>query len=179
MPDYTKKLTVYPSARTREILGDSATYLNQALECWADLIARATADNAESFAPLEWAIIADVCNGTLWEPGVGNPGIMLAAEVEDGHRLDGTGYKWLGDEGTELAGSLDRIGAGKSTKAMRAVDAQVASLVKRLAALDYVHGWAVIVAVQWFWGHCELDIDARTDAWWSIPFRRHCAEQGK
>lgn len=172
MPDYSKKITVYPSARTREILGDRATELNQALECWADVIARATADNADVFTPSEWCMIADVCNGTLWEPGVGNPGTMLAAEVSDGHHLDGTGYKWLADEGTELAGSLERLGAGKPTKEMRAVDAQVSSLVKRLAALDYARGWAVIVAVQWFWRNCEAEIDPRSDPWWTVAFRR-------
>jgi len=147
----------------------------QALRCWADVLARAGAAVAEAFTPIEWCMIADACNGTLWEPRIGEPGRMVAANVEDGHRLDGTGYRWLGDDATELAGSLSKAAGGKVTPAMRKVDQQVSSLVQRLADLDYAHGWAVIVACQWFWSHCQDDIDPRKDPWWTSSYRKRLA----
>lgn len=173
---YDRKYTVYPDQRAVEVLGASTQSLNQALECWADAIARASADNAQALAREEWNLLADVCNGTLWEPASGSPGVLLAASVEDAHRLDGTGYKWLADEGVELAGSLERVGAGKPTKATREADARVADLVKRLAALDYAHAWAAILAVQFFWEHPQ-EIDHAADPWWTTAFRRRMAQK--
>lgn len=178
MARYDRRITVYPHPRVYAVIGDSAGQLNQALEAWATLIARATQDNETAFAHAEWCLIADVCNSTLWEPSAESPGVLIAANVSDGHHLDGTGYKWLADEGTELAGSLERIGAGKPTKAMREVDARVSSLVKRLAALDAVHAWAVVVAVQFFWEHAgAVDSEA---PWYTLAYRRQYGEaEGK
>jgi hypothetical protein len=105
------------------------------------------------------------------EPQVGNPGVLIAANVEDGHRLDGAGYRWLSDGETDLAGSLAKVGAGKPTKAMRDIDERVADLVRRVAALDYAHAWAMIVSVQFFWNHTELEIDPRNDSWWTPGYR--------
>lgn len=154
-----KKITVYPDMRALAVLGTSAGNLNQAIECWASIIARATADNSNDFAAQEWCLIADVCNGTLWEPNIENPAVLLAAEVSDGHRLNGTGYRWFCDA------------KGEATKEMKAADNKVKALVEKLAALDYAHAWAVIVAVQWFWQNTERNIDVRAEPWWTLAYR--------
>jgi len=160
------------SERASTVLGRlDAARVEQALDCWTNQLARATENNSKAFAPPEWCLIADVCNGMLWEPGIENPAVMIAANVADGHHLDGTGYKWLSDEATELDGSLERVGAGKPTPAMREIDKQVSALVKRIAALDGPHAWAIVAAVQWFWDHCADDIAAR-DPWWTLQYRR-------
>lgn len=157
--------------RVEAVLGKlDAERVRQALEVWGNQLARASEDNAKAFAPSEWCLIADVCNGTLWEPAIDNPAPLLAANVADGHALDGTGYKWLGGEGVELAGSLDRAGAGKPTREMGRVDAQVRALVGRLNNLDATHAWAVVHTVQFFWDH-PGDTDAR-DPWWTLAHRR-------
>lgn len=143
-----KKLTVYPAPRSLEILGATAPALNQAIDCWAELMAQASADNAETFRREEWNYLADLLNGTLHEPGFGTPGTIYAMEAADGHRLDRLGDKWFGDNG----------------------DAEVSDLVLKLERLDYAHCWAMLSAVQFFW--TDLEIDHQTDEWWTLSFRR-------
>lgn len=151
--------------------------LELAVEGWEAALQAAAEDNARAFAPEEWCLIADVCNGTLWYPLQPNAAYSLAANIEDGHRLDGAGYKWLADEETELAGSLARAIGAQQTQAMRRVDKEVGDLVKRLAALGPAHAWAVILAVLWFWNHCQEDIDVRKDPWWTLQYRRQHARK--
>lgn len=143
-----KKLTVYPSLRALEILGQSAPALNQGLDCWAQVIAEASADNSKLLVAAEWAALADVLNGTLHEPGISNAGEMLAASVEDGDRFDGLGEKWFGKDAAK----------------------KVPALGEKLRGLDYAHAWAVIVAVQFFWhNHETISVN---ETWWTVAFRR-------
>src|SRR6266404_4533888 len=58
-----KTLTVYPTARALSVLGTGTPGLNQALECWADLIARASVENSKRFRSEEWQYLADCANG--------------------------------------------------------------------------------------------------------------------
>lgn len=171
-----KKLTVYPDPSALAIVGDTTPALNQAVECWARVIAEATHANATAFSRPEWNFLADCCNGLILDTGVGNPAVYLYAEAEDGHRLNRTGDKWFGGDGADLEGSLKRLGAGKATKGTRTADAAVAGLVKRLQQLDYVHAWAMLMAIQFFWDH-PSDIDHQEHDWWTLPFRRALAEQ--
>jgi hypothetical protein len=140
--------------RADRVLGLSATQevpiarIHQHLEAWATGLADATLDNENLFSRQEWNLIADVCNGTLWQGSGSSPGILLAANVGDGHRLDGAGEKWLGYPA-----------AGK-----------VALLTSKVRDLDYLHAWAVITAVQVFWDHCN-EIDHSEDEWWTLRFR--------
>ena len=160
-------------AHADEVFGlGEASYDDEvlAIDAWARALDLTEGDL--DFSATEWALIADVCNGTLFESGWLRPGMLVAANVEDGHRLNGAGYRWLGSEGADLAGSLHRVGVAGHTEEMTAVDAAVADLVRRLAALDYVGGWAVIRAVRWFWAHCELSIDVRAERWWTSQYRR-------
>lgn len=147
-----KKLTVYPGPRALAVLGQSAPMLNQALECWAAVIARASADNSKIFDAAEWKYIADLLNGTLHEPEIGNPGELLASSVEDGAALDGLGEKWFA----------------------KTPAARVQVLAEKVRGLDYAHAWAAIVAVQWFWENSDsVSVDA---PWWTLAFRRKQAE---
>ena len=85
-----KKLTVYPDPRALAVLGTSAPALNQALECWANVMAKATLDNSKSLGKEEWGLLADIINGTLHEPIWGNPGELLAGAILSGNQ-DGNG----------------------------------------------------------------------------------------
>lgn len=139
-------LSVYPHLRALQVLGRSAAGLNQALECWADLVGRATDRNAERFGPEEWCYLADCGNGTLWEPAFANPGALLAHQVRDADAFEGLGAKWLRGP------------------------AEVSALAEKLAGLGYAEAWAVILAVQFFWDHHEA-IDVQGQEWWTLRFR--------
>jgi hypothetical protein len=141
-----KTLTVYPTARALSVLGTGTPGLNQALECWADLIARASVENAKRFRSEEWQYLADCANGIRWEPTVANPGKGLAQQASDAHELEGPGSKWL------------------------ARSSEVAALAKKLGQLSYVEAWALILAVQSFWDNHER-IDREKEEWWSLVYR--------
>jgi hypothetical protein len=138
-------------------VGDGHLAAKQALACWADLLDQATRDNAKTFSRSEWNYLADVNNGCsplFTMLGAGGKGLrmmptMLWANVEDGQRLDGTGEKWF---------------------PAKQADQKVAELSKKLQALDFVHSWAVVVAIQFFWQH--TDIDHGEQPWWTLEFRR-------
>jgi hypothetical protein len=40
-----KRYSIYPSPKAIQVLGASSPSLNQAIECWAGVVARATAEN--------------------------------------------------------------------------------------------------------------------------------------
>lgn len=141
-----KKITIYPDARALAILGATAPTLNQSVECWAEVVSRATAANAQELYPAEWSYLADMLNGTMVDPGFGNPGEILAADVEDADTFDGLGAKWFGDNAPFA----------------------VPDLVAKLRALDYPRAWALVLSVQFFWANPDLSIDLE---WWTLPFR--------
>jgi len=149
-----KTLTVYPNPRALIILGTGTRELNQALECWADAVARGTAENAGRYSRAEWSLLADCCNGTHFEPTVASPGRLLASQVLDAEQLDRLGAKWL-----------ER-------------PSDVASLAEKLERLTYPQAWAIIVAVQFFWELHER-IDLHTDEWWRTAFRASIAALGQ
>ena len=144
-----KKLTVYPDPRALAVLGTSAPALNQALECWANVMAKATLDNSKSFGKEEWGLLADIINGTLHEPIWGNPGELLAGAIVEAQALEGA--------------PANRQGAA-------------ARLADKLRKLDYAHAWAIIIVGQWFWDHHE-EIDVQKDPWWTLAFRKKFQEQ--
>lgn len=166
------RYSVYPAPKAVEIVGNSAPVLNQAIECWAALLARAMADNAKTFgnyevfdlniqpnAMKEWCVIAEVLKDVRFDPEFPNPGELLATAVEDANRLEDVGSKWFSSyfDGEECARGLER---------------SVNELVQRLRSLKYPHAWAVINVIQWYWEHCREGIDFEKDQWWSLAFRR-------
>ena len=170
------RYSVYPAPKAVEILGPSAPALNQALECWAALLVRAMADNSRQFEQSdaeinnmlgklcqmnEWSLIARALMGLRFDPDFGNPGYLLAAGVADAHRLEYIG-----------AACLDWCGNDSTVIKDKHIDAAVVGVVEKLSCLDYVHAWAVIVAVQWFWEHSDEGINVKNDQWWTPGFRR-------
>jgi hypothetical protein len=172
-----KRYMVYPSSRAAEIIGGTAPTLNQAIECWASLLARAMADNAKTFwnaeptpvtgkredayALKEWGVLADTLKEMRFDPEFTNPGELLATAVEDANRLENVGAKWF---------SMDL--PPEEYSEIELTDKRVAELAQKLRELDYPHAWAVILAVQWFWEHHAEGIDVKKDPWWTLAFRR-------
>jgi hypothetical protein len=171
----SKRYAVYPSKKTVEVLGESIPTLNQAVECWAALLARAMARNAETFldpsrlshiAPCieakegidEWRLMAELLKEMHFEPEFPNPGELLHTAFEDANTLENLGKKWFSSsfEMESFTECLHR---------------DVKMLSQKLRSLDYIHAWALISAVQWYWRHSEK-IDFRKDRWWTLPFRR-------
>jgi hypothetical protein len=173
------RYSVYPAPKAIEVLGNSAPALNQAIECWAALLARATADNAKAFCWNEegasvghltgkmedlhafrpWCVLAEALKDKRFDTEFANPGELLATAIEDAHRMDNAAEKWFSSEfdGDEYA---------------RGLESAVKDLVAKLRGLDYAHAWAVIVAIQWYWEHQHEDIDISKDRWWTLAFRR-------
>lgn len=147
---------------------DRTECLDASIICWEYALSAAAESVAERFSLSEWNMMADVCNGTraVWAYGHtgSRPGMLLAAEVEDGHRLNGTGYRWLSD--SEL-----------TAQTRSEVDQKVHDLTGRLHALEYVEALAVIRAICWFWQNTE--INCLEDAWWEQSFRRRYIKERK
>lgn len=141
--DYAGRLLALDSTGPLPIGAEAIT---EALTAWAQAIDRATEHLDLDID--EWNLIADVMNGTLATPGYSRPAMLVAANVEDGHRLSGVGLKWFGDDANERTNKL----------------------VNKLMALDYVGGWAVLYAARWFWAHADT---VETDKpWWTPLYRR-------
>jgi hypothetical protein len=99
-----------------------------------------------------------------FDPEYANPGDLVATAVEDAHRLEDAAARWAVHDSPSEDNSEE-------------TDAAVGDLVKRLRELDYVHAWAVIVAVQWFWEHDDEGIDIEQHRWWTLMFRRQGKEE--
>jgi hypothetical protein len=173
------RYSIYPAPKAVEIVGNSAPALNQAIECWAALLARATADNAKTFywneqgvsvghltgkwedmhALAPWGVLTEALKDIRFDPEFANPGELLATAVEDAHRMGDVAQKWFssGLEPEEYA---------------RGLEFKVKELVEKLRNLDYAHGWALIVTIQWYWEHQHEGIDIKKDQWWTLAFRR-------
>lgn len=169
-----KRFSIYPAAKAIEVLGESSPQLNQAIECWSAAIVRATAENAkriynEEYSPFDvrilqsWCLLAEVLKGKQFDPDYANPADLIATAVEDAHLLEGAGGKWFDS-------SIDEETFGVE------LDKKISTFVKTLRDLDYVHAWAVIVAVQWYWNHANTKIDFQKDRWWTVAFRRQWTE---
>ncbi len=175
------RYSVYPAPKAVEVVGNSAPALNQAIECWAARLARAMADNDRTFEQAdrivmhferkmcqmnEWSLIAEALKDKRFDPEFANPEQLLATAVEDAHRLEYIGAK-----------CLDRGEHDSTIIKDKPIDAAVNEVVKKLRNLEYVHAWAVIVAVQWFWEHHDEGIDIKEDPWWTLAFRRQWKER--
>jgi hypothetical protein len=139
--------------------GDGATQIRAALARYADHIGRAAREMEKILTRAEWNALADVLNGCadLWDL-TGTPLshlLLIRAEIEDGHRLDGLGHKWFGD------------GA--------AGDKGIKTLLAKLAKLTDLHGDAIAAAVRYFSSHTE-SIDHNEHPWWSLAYRTRSSD---
>jgi hypothetical protein len=171
------RYSVYPAPKAIEVVGNSAPALNQSIECWAALLARAIADNAKQFwnaestwqteefehayVLKEWCVLAEALKGIRFDPEFANPATLLATAVEDANRLDDVGAKWF---------SMDL--PPEKYSQIELADKRVSQLANKLRELDYPHAWAIIIAVQWYWEHQDEGIDMKKDCWWTLGYRR-------
>ena len=182
------RYSIYPAPKAVEVIGNTSPALNQAIECWAALLARATADNAKTFywnekgglvghvtgkwedhsALRPWAVLAEALTGIGFDPEFANPGELLATAVEDAHRMENVAEKWF----CSMYDMEDYA---------QGLEFSVKELVGKLRSLDYAHSWALIVTIQWFWQHQHEGIDIKKDQWWTLAFRRqwHQKHPGK
>lgn len=122
------------------------------LKRYAALVEQGARDAARTLARDEWNAIADANNGALelYEyvdgPDRLSPLLVIWSNVQD---CEGLGEKW---------------------------DANQTALVKKLRALPYSCGEAIMVAARWFWANCQ-HIDHTADAWWEPEFRRKWAAE--
>src|SRR5262245_7557657 len=135
------RYSVYPTPKATEVVGTSAPALNQAIECWAARLARATADNSRRFEQAEdheireltrklwqmneWSLLAEALKGVRFDPEFANPGQLLATAVEDAHRLE-----YIGAE------CLDWGDCDSSVIKDKDIDAAVKKVVEKLRDLD-------------------------------------------
>jgi hypothetical protein len=126
-----------------------------ALDRYGQALAAAREQLDRSFGRAEWNFMADVMNGCLslqdYTAEPVSTAAMLLANVQDGHALDGTGYKWFGEE--------DRAES----------DRRVAALAGKLMRLSPIDADAIGQAIREFWDNCET-INPATDRWW-LPRR--------
>ena len=173
-----KRYAIYPTPKAVEVVGPTCPALNQAIECWAALLARATADNSREFVQAEfrevrlvmtgqlwqmneWSLLAEALKGLRFDPDFANPGQLLSTTVEDAHRLEYIG-----------ASCLDWGECDATVIKEPDIDAEVKRVVDKLAKLDYMHAWAIIVAVQFFWEPHDERLDMKNHKWWTLAFRR-------
>lgn len=138
---------------------DNTDGVNGSLRRYADLIVAAT--QRLEFSRTEWCYLADALNGCLdlWQYSETSvpARTLLVAEVEDSHRLNRLGDKWLNEEGGSAA------------------DRAVQSLLGKLTEADPVEVEAVLLAIRHFWDHPE--IDASVEDWWTIGHRLRMAQR--
>ncbi len=176
------RYSIYPNPKAIEIVGSTSPALNQAVECWAAQLARATARNADEFTQNdrmfkdamnqvpwglnEWSLLATALKGVRVDPDFGNPSALLAAAVEDAHVLDHAGWK-----------AYDHASGDASVIKPQDIEAEVRKLAEKLRQLTYDRAWAIIVVVQWFWEHHQEGIDMEKEAWWTLTFRREWSQK--
>jgi hypothetical protein len=126
-----------------------------ALGRYADALSEARRRLALLFDRQEWNLMADVMNGCLnlqdWTGQPCSTAALLLANVQDGHALDGTGYKWFGEE--------DRAES----------DRRMTALTTKLMKLTPIEADAIGQAIREFWDNCET-VNPATDRWW-LPRR--------
>ncbi len=136
-----------------------AVQVAAALARYAEHVGRAARRVEKVLIRAEWNALADVLNGCadLWDysetplPHL----LMIRADVEDGHRLDGLGCKWFGDG--------------------QAGDRGIKDLLCKLGKMTDLEGDAIAAAVRFFWTDPPLlgarRIDHGTDEWWTLAYR--------
>lgn len=132
--------------------GNRSAAVVEAVSRWAATLRQAATDNSLVFQAAEWCMMADALNGYFWPPPDDLLGqdqaTFIAAEIEDAHRLNRLGDKWLAMGNTVYRGE---------------VDAQVGSMAVRIAAMDQLHIWALAWVARRFWLHPDWSTDQE---WW-------------
>lgn len=120
-----KLISVYPAPWAVQVVRQSSVTFNQAIECWAQVVAKATQKVEDAFSPDEWACIAAGVSRYRFDTKLAEPGKTLAMILKQ--------PEWI--SGAAAAG------------------VETASLRQRLEKLDFVSAWAVIWACSFHQAH--------------------------
>lgn len=127
----------------------SSQPVGAALTAYARAIEHATASASQALCRAEWNYLADALNGCWHVQDLAglSARVVLLAEVEDAHRLNRLGDKWLP--------TTDEV----------TTDDQVRVLLLTLSEMSEIEAQAVLLAVRHFWSHPEIDHTAGD--WWT------------
>lgn len=117
----------------------------------------------------DWGVLAEVLKEAVFDPDYSSPGELLANAVEDGYQMETIPGWWLFVDDEDARPEYLYPGFGVSKKA-------ISELVEKLRGLDYVHAWAAIVAVRWYWDH-HSQLNCEMDHWWTLNFRREWVDK--
>lgn len=144
------RFTVYPHPKSVLAIGKTAPALNQAIECWANVVTQATKDNEERFTRHEWNFLADVLYGCPFDSHDRSPGETISRFIES---TNPGVWGWL-------SGCKDHV----------------KDVSERCFVMPYAESWALILAVQFYWNF-KRHIRPLEDEWWTAAFRKHLASQ--
>lgn len=150
--DMRPRQTVYPDPRIGPVLGGyRSPPMTRALECWAKLLEDATCAVGKQFSAAEWNYLyasVTALPDTFLPQGPW-PGQALAHRAEQGCNY-GVRLSLLSRQAEEAAQFAK-------------------NLADRLAALDYIHAWAVIWAIEYRQGLPEPV--KPQEEWWTLAHR--------
>lgn len=171
-----RRYLVYPSPRAVEVIGGTSPELNQALDCWAGELARAITKNAESFrgghmakgdkqvrvqASEHWTMLSVSLQKKNFDPEYPKPGELIASAVEEAERFEGLWTKRrLNAKGSDSDCATET----------ELLNTDFAAFLTQLRQLDFVHAWAIINTIAWYWQN-HTRIDSNKDQWWQLWFR--------
>ena len=132
-----KQISTYPSDLAWELLGGGAsTVATAAVECWAQALAEATLANEDSFGPDDWVVLA------AWLRG------------RNVHEIV---YHSIRAPSVIVSMALSEGYGGDSARLQAVAD--------KIRALDYVHVWAMLWALDW------KQRSGAEGEWWTLAAR--------
>jgi hypothetical protein len=138
---------VYPHEGVYPVLGKGSVACNLAIEAWATAIEGATRDNEDRWTAEEWEALAAAA--------VGDRLVLSAQDPEPGRRLAEGLRAFEGETGllSLWLGPTHWLGLASS-----------------LAALDFVHAWAVAYSLKHYETQPRQDETGLN--WWTVRHRR-------
>lgn len=144
-------MTVNPPLEVGSVLGGfKTTTLTQAVRIAAQILGDAAEQVGGMFSDEEWWVLAESHQERSIEPETPTPGYVMARLVE-------------------RAQSRYEV-ASKFGEDVKAQQAALKSLVKRLENLTYLQAWATLIACEFY--HAYRDAIPDGAKWWKIVFRR-------
>jgi len=135
----SKMVTIYPEDVSVAALGGwSSPVMNAAIECWSKQIQLAAQDNERSFSQEEWLHLVTALDGAqIPSTSHPQPGTLLAHLIRSTSML--TDYS---DTETEL-------------------------LAKKCDALDFVHAWAILFSIMFYFNRKP----PKHEPWYTVMWR--------
>lgn len=135
----SKMVTIYPEDVAVAALGGwSSPTMNAAIECWSKMIQMAALDNERQFSKEEWRHLTVALEGAqIPSTSHPQPGTLLAHLIRSTSVL--TDYT---DTDTEL-------------------------LAKKCEALDFVHAWAVLFSIMFYFNRKP----PQDEPWYTVTWR--------